>query len=230
MTGHILLVDHSRGSLLFQESVLRRRKATITTALAGSEALKIARDEDPHLIMFGYDLFDMAAPEFCRHIREDEITRDISLLFVCDRADEQNAALCIEAGCNDVIYRPLQRNELDTKIAKLTTIPARRQLRTLTRVEVSLDNQGRFVLGRSLNVSATGMLIETERVLPGEGPLQLQFYLPGEAQPVKVTVDVLRSEFAGTMARYGVRFMNLEREAREQIERYVQRLRSRDLI
>jgi len=32
-TGCILLVDHSRGSLLFQESILRRRQATIATAL-----------------------------------------------------------------------------------------------------------------------------------------------------------------------------------------------------
>lgn len=230
MTGRILLVDHSRGSLLFQESVLRRRQATITTALAGTEALTKAREEQPHLIMFGFDLFDMSAPDFCREIRSDDATRMISLLFVGDRANEQHGNLCLEAGCNDVIFKPLQRHELDTKIAKLTTIPARRQLRTLTRVEVSLDNNGRFVMGRSLNVSATGMLIEMDRVLASGGPLRVQFYLPGESRPVKVLVELLRSEFVGTMARYGVRFIDLQPDAAAQIERYVQRLRSRELI
>ena len=230
MIGRILLVDHSRASLLFQESVLRRRQATITTALAGSEALVKAREEKPHLIMFTFDLFDMSAPEFCRHIRKDEFTRDISLLFVGDRANEEHSELCMEAGCNDVIYRPLQRHELDAKITKLTNIPARRTLRTVTRIEVSLEHKGHIVLGRTLNISTSGMLIESERVLPGEGTLRMQFYLPGEASAVRVTVEVLRYEFAGTLAKYGVRFVNLDAEARTQIDRYVQRLRSRELI
>ena len=230
MSGRILLVDHSRSSLLFQESVLKRRQASIITALAGTEGLTKAREEKPNLIMFGFDLFDMSAPEFCRAIRGDEETRMISLLFVGDRAHENHGDLCIEAGCNDVIFRPLQREELDDKIARLTKIPSRRQLRTLTRVEVSLENAGRFILGRSMNISATGMLLETEHMLPGETQVRLQFYLPGESRPLKVTVEVLRSEFKGNVARYGVRFVNLEAEAREQIERYVQRLRSRELI
>ena len=229
-TGRILLVDHSRSALMFQETILRRRRATVTTALAGTEALEIARKELPHLILFGFDLFDMAGDEFCRAIREDDRTRHISLLFVCDRGDDEHSEQCRTAGCNDVIFKPLERNELDAKIAKLTTIPARRQLRTLTRIEVSLENSGRFVLGRSLNISSNGMLIESDRVLPGQGQLRLKFYLPGESVQVEVTAEVLRSEFAGTTARYGVRFIDLDSVAQEQIERYVQRLRSRELI
>jgi DNA-binding response OmpR family regulator len=76
--GLILLVDHSRGALLFQETILRRRDMQIKTALAGSEGIARARDEKPNLIIFGYDLFDMTAPEFCREIRGDEATRGIS--------------------------------------------------------------------------------------------------------------------------------------------------------
>ena len=228
--GRILLVDHSRGALLFQESILRRREATVSTSLAGTEAVEKARSEAPHLIMFGFDLFDMSGPEFCREIRNDERTRSISLLFVCDRDKMEHGEECLAAGCNDVIYRPLQRNDLDAKIARLTTIPARRQLRTLTRIEVSLEKNGLFILGRTLNISANGMLLETDRVLSGEGNLRLQFFLPGEAKPLHVEAEVLRSEFIGTIAKYGVRFTNLHAEEREQIDRYVQRLRSRELI
>jgi uncharacterized protein (TIGR02266 family) len=230
MSGRILLVDHSRSSLLFQESVLKRRQGSIATAMAGSEGLAKAREDKPNLVMFGFDLFDMSAPEFCRAIREDEETKMISLLFVGDRTNEDQGQQCIEAGCNDVIYRPLQRDELDDKISRLTKIPSRRQLRTLTRVEVSLENAGRFIMCRSMNISATGMLLETEHMLPGETQVRLQFYLPGESRPVQVIVEVLRSEFKGNVARYGVRFVDLAREARDQIERYVQRLRSRELI
>jgi|SRR5579859_1799636 CheY-like chemotaxis protein len=229
-TGRILLVDQSRGALLFQETILRRREAVITTAIAGSEGIRKARDEQPQLIMFGFDLFDMSAPEFCREIRSDDRTRGISLLLVCERDAAQHQDLCLAAGCNDVIYRPLQRNDLDAKITRLTTIPTRRDLRTLTRIEVSLEKSGRFLIGRSLNISSTGMLLELDRVLPGEGVLRLHFYLPGEPSPMQIDAEVLRAEFVGTMAKYGLRFTELGEQERERIEKFVRRLRSRELI
>jgi two-component system, OmpR family, alkaline phosphatase synthesis response regulator PhoP len=228
--GRILLVDQSRGALLFQETILRRREAVISTALAGSEGLRKAREEQPQLIMFGYDLFDMSAPEFCREIRADERTRAISLLLVCERDNSQHQDLCFAAGCNDVIFRPLQRHDLDAKITRLTTIPTRRTLRTLTRIEVSLEKNGRFLIGRSLNISATGMLLELDRVLPGDGKLRLHFYLPGEATPMEMEAEVLRSEFVGTMAKYGLQFVTVNEEERDRIEKFVRRLRSRELI
>ena len=55
--GRILLVDHSRGALAYQETILRRRDAVVSTALAGTEGLQRAMEERPQLIIFGYDLF-----------------------------------------------------------------------------------------------------------------------------------------------------------------------------
>ncbi|HJQ38017.1 MAG TPA: PilZ domain-containing protein [Thermoanaerobaculia bacterium] len=227
--GSILLVDHSRGALLFQETILRRRDMQIMTALAGSDGLTKARMEKPNLIIFGYDLFDMSAPEFCREIRADEITRPISLLLVCDR-NSNHGDLCLSAGCNDVIFRPLQKPELDSKVERLTRIPVRRQLRTITKIEISLEKNGRFVLGRSVNISSSGILIEVDRMLPQEGPVRLHFYLPADPKPLQVTAEVLRAEFAGSMPRYGMKFLDPTEEDRERITRYVYRLRSRETI
>jgi response regulator RpfG family c-di-GMP phosphodiesterase len=229
-TGLILLVDHSRGTLLFQETILRRRDMKIKTALAGSEGLVRAREEKPNLIIFGYDLFDMTAPEFCREIRQDQTTRAISLLLVCDRTHQEHGDLCLSAGCNEVIFRPLQKPELDQKVERLTNIPVRRQLRTITKIEVSLEKNGRFVLGRSINISSTGILIEVDRMLPQDGPVRLHFYLPGDPKPLQILAEVLRAEFAGSMSKYGMRFLEPTEEERERIARYVHRLRSRETI
>jgi response regulator RpfG family c-di-GMP phosphodiesterase len=228
--GRILLVDHSRGALLFQETILRRRQAIILTALAGSEGLQKAKEEKPHLIVFGFDLFDMNAPEFCREIRNDEGTRSISLLLICDRGTPEHGDLCMSAGCNDIIFRPLQRRELDSKVAKLTAIPVRRLLRTITKIEVSLEKNGRFVLARSVNISANGMLIEVDRVLAGDERVRLHFYLPGDPKPLQLEAEILRAEFSGNMAKYGLSFSNATDDERERIERYVHRLRSRELL
>lgn len=228
--GRILLVDHSRGALIFQETILRRRDMQIMTALAGSEGLAKARMERPNLIIFGYDLFDMAAPEFCREIRANEETRAISLLLVCDRSTPDHGDLTLSAGCNDVIFRPLQKPELDEKVERLTRIPVRRQLRTITKIEISVERDGRFVLGRSVNISSNGILIEVQRVLPQEEPMRLHFYLPGDPKPLQLLAEVLRAEFTGSMAKYGMRFIDPAGEDRERIARFVHRLRSREAI
>jgi two-component system, OmpR family, alkaline phosphatase synthesis response regulator PhoP len=228
--GRILLVDHSRGALTFQETILRRRDTMILTALAGSEGLAKAQSEKPHLIIFAFDLFDMTAPEFCRDIRQREETRATSLLLIAEREHPEHGDLCLSAGCNDVIFKPIQRRELDAKVEKLTSIPVRRQLRTITKIEVSLEKNGRFVLGRSVNISSSGMLLEVDRMLPGDGVVRLHFYLPGDPKPLQLEAQVLRAEFAGTMAKYGLKFINVTEDERSRIERYVNRLRARELI
>ncbi len=228
--GRILLVDHSRGALLFQETILRRRDMVIMTALAGSDGLDKARAERPHLIIFGYDLFDMTAPEFCREIRSDEATRPISLLLVCDRVNNEHGDLCLSAGCNDVIFRPLHKPELDEKVERLTRIPVRRQLRTITKIEISLEKNGQFLLGRSVNISATGMLIEVDRMLPQDGPVRLHFYLPGDPRPLQIMAQVLRAEFSGALSKYGLRFIDPSDADRERISRFVHRIRARETI
>ena len=228
--GRILLVDHSRGALLFQETILRRRDMVIMTALAGSDGLEKARLEKPLLIIFGYDLFDMTAPEFCREIRSDETTRPISLLLVCDRTNNEHGDLCLSAGCNDVIFRPVQKRELDQKVERLTSIPVRRLLRTITKIEISLEKNGQFLLGRSINISATGMLIEVDRMLPQDGPVRLHFYLPGDPRPLQIMAQVLRAEFSGALSKYGLRFVDPSDADRERISRFVHRIRARETI
>ncbi len=74
------------------------------------------------------------------------------------------------------------------------------------------------------------MLLEVDRVLPGEGKLRLHFYLPGDPKPLQMECDVLRAEFTGGTAKYGVSFSAANDEERERIERFVRRLRSRELL
>lgn len=226
----ILLVDHSRSALVFEESVLRRRDALIITALAGSEGLVKAQDAQPRLIIFGFDLFDMTAPEFCEAIRRDERTSEISLLMICDPDAHEHRDLCLSAGANDVAYRPLQRADLDQKVEALTRIPVRRQLRTIAKLEVSLERSGRFLLGRTTNISAGGMLLELERSLPHDTQGIVHFYLPGDPVPLDLHVEIRRSDLSGSTARYGLEFVDMSDHDRARVEHYVFRLRSRDAI
>ena len=81
-----------------------------------------------------------------------------------------------------------------------------------------------------MNISSNGILVEVQRVLPQEGPMRLHFYLPGDPKPLQILAEVLRAEFTGMMAKYGMRFIDPSAEDRERIARFVHRLRSRETI
>jgi c-di-GMP-binding flagellar brake protein YcgR len=81
-----------------------------------------------------------------------------------------------------------------------------------------------------MNISASGMLLEVDKMLPGEGSIRLHFYLPGDPQPMQLKAEVLRADFSGGMPRYGVKFVGVNGEEKQRIERYVTRLRSRELL
>lgn len=225
----IVLVDHSRGALMFQETVLRRRERLVLSTTSGREALAHVEGQHPRLVIFGFELDDMTAPEFCRLVRDSEESKSTSLLFVADRKNEDHVDLCMAAGCNDIIFRPLHAEELDAKVERLTAIPVRRQLRTLTKIEMTMERSGYYILGHSLNISANGMFVECEHVLPANADVRLQFYISGDSRPLVIEARIVRAEFSGGAPKYGMQFTRVSSEERDRIGSFVQRLRAREL-
>lgn len=225
MTGSekILLVDNSRVSLMLQETVLRRSDNKVTAVTSGAEAWSLIQADHPRLVIFGFDLGEMTGPDLCRNVRESDSVRATSLLFIGDRHAEQYADLCMNAGCNDYLFRPFHRRELDLKVEKLIRIPVRRDLRTLTRLEVAIDREGSHLLGHSVNVSASGILLQTGHALPANAEVRVNFFLPGDPAPVNVRAEVTRAEFVGVEPRFGLRFVDVDPETRERINRFVDR-------
>lgn len=230
MTGieKILLVDNSRVSLMLQETVLRRSANQISSVTSGDEAWSRIQADHPRLVIFGFDLGGMTGPDLCRRVRASEL-KSTSLLFVGDRDAEQHADLCMSAGCNDFLFRPFHRRELDMKVEKLIRIPVRRDLRTLTRVEVEVEREGSHILGHSVNVSASGILLQLGHAFPVEAAVKVSFFLPGDSVPVSVRAEVTRAEFSGGEPRFGLRFVEIDADTRDRIGRFVDRRQGREL-
>src|SRR5512140_2213104 len=123
----ILLVDNSRVSLMLQETVLRRSANDVTSVTSGEEAWNHIQADRPRLVIFGFDLRGMTGPDLCRIVRASDL-KSTSMLFVGDRNAEEHADLCMTAGCNDFLFRPFHRRELDMKVERLIRIPVRRDL------------------------------------------------------------------------------------------------------
>lgn len=218
----ILIANRSRGTLLFDHALLGREGRKVRLVTKGTEAWRVAREVLPSLILFSFDLEDLKGPELCRLVRDHLSTRRVSLLLVTERNAAHEADLCMAAGCNEVIFRPLHRSELEQKVSKLLAVPPRRTVRTLTRIE--LPDGTPTLLGHTVNLSTTGMLLQVDRTLPPAARVTLQFFLEDSTRPIRVRSEIVRAEFTGGAPRYGVRFVDVASEQQVLIHSFVNHL------
>jgi CheY-like chemotaxis protein len=84
----ILLVDDSAMLLSFVKEVLEEQGYQVAMAETGEEGLKLARSENPALILLDFVLPDMKGDEVCRRLLEDPTTAKIPVLYVSGLGSE----------------------------------------------------------------------------------------------------------------------------------------------
>lgn len=112
----ILLVDDSATTLMMEQMVLRGHAYQIVTAKNGREAVAVAAAERPDLILLDVVMPEMNGFEACRRIREQEATRDVPIIMVTTKGEEQNVETGFESGCSDSISKPINGAELLAKV------------------------------------------------------------------------------------------------------------------
>jgi CheY-like chemotaxis protein len=113
----ILLVDDSKTVLLMEEALLRLH-AKILKAPGGPQALRIAAEERPDLILLDIVMPDMNGIETCRLLRGMEITKATPIIMVTTRSDPKSVESAYAAGATDYVTKPIDFQELRTKIER----------------------------------------------------------------------------------------------------------------
>lgn len=219
----ILIARPIRELLEQDNTFLRRTDIAVFTAASNDEALRIHRAERANLIITELDMPGMASEEFCSLIREIPDLRTASVIMVCADAPEE-IERSMRCRANAVLLRPVHPLLLMVKAQQLLDIASRETLRVL--LNVSVDGQARddSFYCRTRNISATGMLIETEKRLEEGMRLSCVFYLPN-AVKIRTPGKIVR---AATQApgddeyQYGLVFTDLVPEVKQQLIDYVE--------
>ncbi len=219
--ARILMIRGEADSFSMSESVLERKDRSLLLARSGQDALEQLKSGDFRLLIFPFTMQDMSAPELCRQVRSDSLLQGISLLHVAS-GDQTEAELCMAAGSNDVLVVPFTPETLDATVRKLTSIPVRRSLRTLTRISLDVSTNGETITGHSLNISGSGMLLQVNRILPPAAEVGIAFYLGSDSRLIEVKGHIIRAEFSGGVPKYGVQFLPLSPENAEKISSFVE--------
>lgn len=162
-------------------------RASLKALSAGSASilLDVAATDRPNLIVLSPETTDMAAPELCRRIRQDDRTRDIPILALA--SDDTQDFLFREAGCTEVLRAAVPAELLQEKIAAMLGMRLRKHPRFPVVLPVA---RGRFIrefLGYSNAVSEGGMGFDTLARIKGGEHLALRIYRNTEEKPIAVT-------------------------------------------
>jgi hypothetical protein len=127
--------------------------------------------------------------------------------------------LLLQGGANAILRLPAGP-DWNERLAPLLSVAPRRAARIAVRLE--FEGQGGLTVesfvATVLNLSESGMLVETKAPLAVGTDVDFRFRLRGGGEPVAGCGVVVRE--AGT-GRYGVRFYGLEGDGRERVRAFV---------
>lgn len=214
MSRRVVLAGVPNGSLRGAH-VLLERSGFETVATSDLEALDRAFDgAPPDLVIVEQAFGPEGGVATCRRIRDRAPHRTVSIMLAVP-AGEQHLEECLVAGINDFILTPFPGDELLDKVRRLTAIAARRELNTLVRI-AGAGPEGQTLLGKTLNVSPNGILVEIESLLAIGRILEIEFFLPDDPEVVRALGRVVRraTELVLFHPAFGLRFTTIgERDA-----------------
>jgi two-component system alkaline phosphatase synthesis response regulator PhoP len=115
----ILLVDDEPDILEFISYNLLKEGFEVFTCNNGKEAIKIAQQERPTLIILDVMMPDLDGIETCRVIRETPELKDVLIAFLTARNEDYSQIAGFDAGADDYINKPIKPRVLVSRVKAL---------------------------------------------------------------------------------------------------------------
>ncbi len=200
-------------------TVFGRGSISVIPARSSEEILNLHGTYKADLIITDFELPLMGGAKLCSLIRNDASLKNVSIIVVCNATDA-SLAQCRETGANAVIPKPPSEDMLFSKISELLVVPQRKGIRVLQRISVKSTEGDTTFFARSLNISISGMLIETYRAFKKGDRLTCAFKIAHN----EVVVDcmVMRAEKSASGRHcYGIKFINCNTKSLVMIDHFV---------
>jgi CheY-like chemotaxis protein len=114
--ARILIADDDPGLVRYVEAVLRKDKYQLFSALNGKEAIRLALEEQPDLILLDVMMPRLSGFEVARRIRENPGLQEVPIIMFTARADEEDIVRSFESGVNDYINKPAKPSVLRSRV------------------------------------------------------------------------------------------------------------------
>ena len=116
MEIHALVADDEPNQLELLTYNLSKAGFKVTKAQNGEEALELAEDIIPDIIILDWMMPIMSGIEVCRKLKNFQATKDIPVIILSARSEEGDRTLGLEIGADDYVSKPFSPRELIARI------------------------------------------------------------------------------------------------------------------
>ena len=133
----VLIVDDDIKTVELVKLYLTRDGYGVLTAYDGIEALRLARESGPDLIVLDLMLPDMDGFEVCRVLRQES---DVPIIMLTARSTDQDKLTGLGLGADDYVTKPFSPKELAARVqAVLRRLPRERGPEEIKCGELSMN-------------------------------------------------------------------------------------------
>ncbi|NVN98453.1 MAG: response regulator [Geobacteraceae bacterium] len=216
----VLLVSSSVAFLGRNAGLLSDKGFEFFTAKSGAEAIRLHQKQPFDLVISDLELEGMDGRDLCLELRKHEQSKSLPFVLICydspahiEKVRESKAAA--------ILIRPINPTHLLVTIGSLINMQLARSKRVAFNSEVLTKKQDLEFVSQSHDISATGILLETEHLL-SQGDTILCDLKFDEALGTEAQGEVIRCLNSKSGKKlYGVKFVELPPPKRNMIERYV---------
>jgi len=160
----ILIVDDNPTNLDILQARLAPHNYEILTATDGEEALAIAREKQPDLILLDIMMPKMDGIEVCRHLRADPSLPFMPIIMVTAKADSKDVVAGLEAGADEYLTKPVDHAALVARAKSMLRIKDLHD--TVLEQAARLEEQSAQLAewNRTLEGKVAEQVVELERV------------------------------------------------------------------
>lgn len=198
----VLLVDDVELFLELEKAYLDECGYELLTATSGEETLKSIDELAPDIILLDFYMPEMNGDEVCKALKKSERWQNIPIIMVTAAGQAEEIRQCLEAGCDDYVTKPVDKQELQEKIKRLLGQADEQGTDRVSCVlPVSVHADGQVLQAQTRELSMSGAYLRSDASLAENSPVDLCLTLP-DGSPLRLLGKVSRSAGEGGFGVY----------------------------
>lgn len=113
---HILVVEDEQPIREMVGFALENSGYEVQEAISARQAQTLIADNVPDLILLDWMLPDVSGIDYARRLKKEDLTREIPIIMLTARGEEEDKILGFESGADDYVTKPFSPRELVARI------------------------------------------------------------------------------------------------------------------